>query len=146
MNTKNLSKLILVFGLGLGGAVQAEGLLDKVGKGVANVTKQVGETIDSTVDLVSEDGTPAEIRAEVDAMAASSLQRLFEEKPAASDPQDPISFGFDPIWGERGSSILAAQSTERREKRWFMDAGPTVSPGLIPAPSQIQVAKLTRHA
>ena len=82
MESKKLQVMLLAVGVGLAGTAQAEGLLDKVGKGVANITKQVGQTIESTAELVQEDGTPAEIRTEVDKMAAESLQRAFAEVPA----------------------------------------------------------------
>jgi len=65
---------------------QAEGLLgkikdgaSKVGDGVGKVANKVGETIDTTVELIAEEGTPAEIRADIDKMAAETLDRAFAE-------------------------------------------------------------------
>lgn len=80
---KKLKLAILTFALAFGqlGVAQASDLLGKIGEGVANVTKQVGKTIESTADLIDEDGTPAEIRAEVDQIASTALQQAFAEMP-----------------------------------------------------------------
>lgn len=77
--------LALAVMLGGAGTVQASDLLGKIGKGVADVTKQVGKTVESTAEFLDEDGSPAEIRAEIDRMAAASLQRAFAEKPQANE-------------------------------------------------------------
>lgn len=84
---------ILVIAVGLASAAEAQGLLDKVADGVGNVTRKMAETVDSTVDLIAEDGTPAEIRAEIDTMAAQALERAFKEAPGSRDRYDE-SAGF----------------------------------------------------
>jgi hypothetical protein len=85
MKHKMTHLAILLSSIVLSDAARAEGLLDKVTEGVGKVTEQVVETIDSTVDLIAEDGTPAEIRAEIDNMAAETLERAFGEAPGAID-------------------------------------------------------------
>jgi len=81
------------------GAVMAEGLGDRlrqgvskvgegaraVGQGVSNVGNRVDETIRSSEDLLLEADGPDAKRAELDAMAAEALSRLFAENPEALD-------------------------------------------------------------
>jgi len=83
-----LIRLVLVIFVGLASPAQAEGLLDKVTDGVGKVATKVGETVKSTADLIAEDGTPSEIRAEVDTMAAEALERAFKEAPGIRDRYD----------------------------------------------------------
>lgn len=86
MRSKSLSFLVLHAMIALAAPAQADGLLGKIKEGVGKVgevagtvTKKAGETIETTADLATEDGSPAEIRAEIDTMAAETLQRAFSE-------------------------------------------------------------------
>ena len=88
MKLKSLLSATLITCTGLGTTAHSEGLFEKIGEGVGKVTKQVGQTIDSTIDLIAEDGTPQEIRSEVDSMAAQALDRAFAEAPGTRDLYD----------------------------------------------------------
>ncbi|MGR3616505.1 MAG: hypothetical protein ACU0BB_10725 [Paracoccaceae bacterium] len=86
-----------------GGPAMADGLWDKVQKGVKKTGETieggakavgdtvskgadvVGDTVDSTVDLVTNEETPAQTRAKLDAMANSVLSRLLDENQAAAE-------------------------------------------------------------
>ena len=93
MKQVRAAALMAALGLGVTTDAQASDLLGKIGKGVADVTKQVGKTVESTGELLDEDGTPEEIRAEIDQMAASSLQQAFAEQPQANELFD-VSAGY----------------------------------------------------
>jgi hypothetical protein len=76
----------LCAGLILAAPAGADGLLDKIKQGTAKVgesagevANKAGETINSTIDLVTEDGTPAELREEIDIMSADTFERAFSE-------------------------------------------------------------------
>lgn len=67
-----------------------QGVLDKIKKGAENTAnvlergaESVGDTIDSTADLLSNEATPEETRAKLDVMAETVLSQLFEENPEA---------------------------------------------------------------
>lgn len=62
---------------------QAQSLFDKIKKGATNAVESVGEAVDSTADLVVDEGTPETSRAKINAMAEKALVRLFAEQPAA---------------------------------------------------------------
>lgn len=57
----------------------------KVGDGAAGIADSVGDTIDSAVDAMSNEPTPEETRAKLDAMAVETLDRLLREQPEAKD-------------------------------------------------------------
>lgn len=68
----------------------AQSVFDKVAKGVSKagdaakgVTNSVGNTIDSTSELISDEETPELTRQRLDATAEITLQRLFAENEAA---------------------------------------------------------------
>jgi hypothetical protein len=75
---------------GLGGLVRqgmskvGEGA-QAVGRGVSNVGKSVDNSIRETERAMTNGEDPVAKRAELDAMATSALQRLFEEEPRALD-------------------------------------------------------------
>lgn len=57
--------------------------LNRAGTAVQNTARSVEQTVSSTVELARGEATPAETRAKLDAMADATLQRLFQENPAA---------------------------------------------------------------
>lgn len=70
--------------------VAAKGLLDKISKGAGKVAGfvegtvgKIGETVDSTIDLVTGEATPEETRDKLDAMAGANLDRLFSKNEDA---------------------------------------------------------------
>ncbi|MEM7074854.1 MAG: hypothetical protein AAGA28_13405 [Pseudomonadota bacterium] len=67
---------------GLSGVKEGVG---KVGESAAGVAEKVGDTVDSTVDAMTNEPTPDETRAKLDSMAASTLERLFAEQPEARE-------------------------------------------------------------
>ncbi|AXT25915.1 hypothetical protein D1823_04550 [Ruegeria sp. AD91A] len=80
--------------------VFAEGVLDKIKKGAESVgntidkgAAAVDETIDSTSELLSNEATPEETRAKLDAMAGEILDQLLTENPEAQALYD-ISAGY----------------------------------------------------
>ncbi|MEM6577800.1 MAG: hypothetical protein AAF678_04860 [Pseudomonadota bacterium] len=58
---------------------------EKVGQGAAGIAGKVGDTVDSAVDTMTNEPTPEETRAKLDAMAAETLARLFREQPEAQE-------------------------------------------------------------
>ncbi|SDL75958.1 hypothetical protein [Aliiruegeria lutimaris] len=58
---------------------------DAVMEGAAKVTKEVDESITSTFDLLSNEDTPENTRAELDAMARATFERLLAEQPEIVD-------------------------------------------------------------
>jgi hypothetical protein len=76
----------------LASPASADGLLGKISKGasnaattVGNAAKNVGQSIDSTGDLVAGEGSPEATREKLDAMSTDTLDRLFSENPDAAD-------------------------------------------------------------
>ena len=57
----------------------------EVQKGVTGVAGRIDESIDSSVDLMTNEPTPQETRDKLDAMAGETLARLFAERPEAAD-------------------------------------------------------------
>ena len=57
----------------------------EVQKGVAGVTGTIEENVDSSIDLMTNEPTPQETRAKLDAMAGETLARLFVEHPEAAE-------------------------------------------------------------
>jgi hypothetical protein len=75
---------------GLGGLVRqgmskvGEGA-QAVGRGVSNVGNHIDDTIRATENAITNGDDPGRKRAELDAMASETLQRLFEQTPQALD-------------------------------------------------------------
>jgi len=74
------------------GPALAESLLDKLKSGAEKVeqtiekgAEKVDDTIDSTADLVTNEDTPEQTRAKLDAMADEVLARLLAENPDAAE-------------------------------------------------------------
>lgn len=103
--------LFLTAALCLSGPAFAEGVLDKVKKGVENTANAIGrgaesvgdtidkgatavdQTIDSTSELLSNEATPEETRAKLDVMAGDILDQLLAENPEAKSLYD-VSAGY----------------------------------------------------
>ena len=54
-------------------------------KGAADLADTIEGNVDSSVDLMTNEPTPQETRAKLDAMAGETLTRLFVEQPEAAD-------------------------------------------------------------
>lgn len=96
----------VVLCLALTGPTSAESLKDRLGDGLSKikegagtiaegakdvadtVTDTVTESVDSAEELFTDEATPEETRARLDAMAVDTMQRLFEEQPEALDVFD----------------------------------------------------------
>lgn len=65
----------------------------EVQKGVTGVAGRIDDSIDSSVDLMTNEATPQQTRDELDAMADETLARLFAEHPEAADLYD-LSAGY----------------------------------------------------
>ena len=65
----------------------------EVQKGVAGATGRIEESVDSSVDLMTNEPTPQETRDKLDAMADETLARLFAEQPEAAELFD-LSAGY----------------------------------------------------
>lgn len=103
--------LLIAAAICLAGPVSAEGVLDKIKKGVENTTDAVGrgaetvgqtlekgasavdETITSTSDLLSNEATPEETRAKLDVIASDVLAQLLTENREAQALYD-VSAGY----------------------------------------------------
>lgn len=102
---------------------QAEGTLGKVGSAVGKGLKSVGNTIESTAELVQDEETPAETRAKLDRMEVDVLQRLLAENEQARTLKD-VSAGyaaFDmrkvtvfPLSGGYGRGVAVSQDGSAR--------------------------------
>jgi lipid-binding SYLF domain-containing protein len=57
----------------------------KVQQGAVGAAGRIGESVDSSVDLMTNEPTPQETRAKLDAMADETLTRLFAEQPEAAE-------------------------------------------------------------
>ncbi len=104
---------VLLVGMMLAGAAQAESLGDKLragtqkaGQAVKNTANRVGETVDSTVELAKKDPTPEVTRAKLDRMADETLSKLFATNPAARDQFD-ISAGYA-VFDTRRAALFGA--------------------------------------
>jgi hypothetical protein len=71
---------------------QAQSLRERMQKGVAKAQQgavdaagRIGDSVDSSVDLMTNDQTLQETRAKLDAMADETLARLFLEQPEAAE-------------------------------------------------------------
>ncbi|MBO9410600.1 MULTISPECIES: hypothetical protein [unclassified Ruegeria] len=94
-----LSFLIAVATM-LGSPVLADGIMgnlkkgaEKVGQTVGKGVDAVGDTVDSTTKLLSNEATPEETRAKLDAMASQILNQLMVENPQAQALYD-VSAGY----------------------------------------------------
>ena len=67
------------------GASKAQQGASAVQKGAAGVAGRIDESVNSSVDLMTNEPTPQETRDELDAMAGETLTRLFAEQPEAAD-------------------------------------------------------------
>ena len=67
------------------GVSKAQQGASAVQKGAAGVADTIDQNVDSTVDLMTNEPTPEETRAKLDAMAGDTLTRLFAEQPEAAD-------------------------------------------------------------
>ena len=90
----------LLFVATLAAPVNAEGFLDKLKTGagkVGDVAKKgvdaVGDTVESTTELVSDEETPEATRAKLDNMANDVLARLLAENPEAAQAYE-INEGY----------------------------------------------------
>jgi hypothetical protein len=57
----------------------------RVQQGASGVAGRIEESVDSSVDLLTNEATPQATRDELDAMAGETLSRLFAERPEAED-------------------------------------------------------------
>ncbi len=92
--------VLFVAALCMTSPVFAEGVLDKIKKGAESVGKTidkgaeaVDDTITSTSELLSNEATPEETRAKLDAMAGEILDQLLAENPDARPLYD-VSAGY----------------------------------------------------
>jgi hypothetical protein len=60
-----------------------KGAVDAAGTAAGKATDTVKETVDSTTEGLSDEATPKETRAKLDAMAQATLARLFAEEPGS---------------------------------------------------------------
>jgi lipid-binding SYLF domain-containing protein len=121
----------------------------EVQKGVAGVTGRMEESVDSSVDLMTNEPTPQETRDELDAMAGETLARLFAEQPEAAelfetsagyavfDTRKLVLFGM-----AAGAGRGVAASRTNDERRIYMSmatAGVGMSLGLGGFESQVAI-------
>ncbi len=99
MNLVRLAVLLAVTA-GSGGSAVAESLMDKVKSGTARAGElarkgadAVGQSIESTNELMREEETPEATRTKLDVMAGDVLARLLEENPQAADMYE-LSAGY----------------------------------------------------
>ena len=114
----------------------AQSVFDKISKGVSKAgdavkgaTNSVGNTIDSTSELISDEETPELTRQRLDATAETTLQRLFSENEAAKLLFD-LSAGYA-VFDTRRVAILGVAAGFGRgvavsnlsETRTYMNMG-----------------------
>lgn len=88
-----LKRLMPLLFIPLVSPVYADGFLDKAKTAVGKGLEAVGETIESTTELVQDEATPAETRAKLDAMQVEVMSRLLAENEQAREAMD-ISAGY----------------------------------------------------
>lgn len=102
-----LGPMLAALGLLLAAGAQAETFSERVDrgaswlkrgasevqKGATGVAGQIDQSIDSSVDLMTNEATPQQTRDELDAMADETLARLFVQHPEAADLYD-LSAGY----------------------------------------------------
>lgn len=121
-------------------SVSAQTLLDKIAKGaekgasaIGNTAQKaadtVGDSIDSTVELASDEETPELTRERMDAMAEEVLTRLFDENPDAQELFE-ISAGYAVFDARRSTLFLVSAGFGRgvavskfTEERTYMTMG-----------------------
>lgn len=59
--------------------------VSKAGQAVKGAADKAVDTVDSTVHIATNEGTPEEVRAEIDAIAEAALARLTQETPGAAE-------------------------------------------------------------
>jgi lipid-binding SYLF domain-containing protein len=88
------TRLALITGLlvALAAGSQAQSLRERMRQGASKVQQgavgaagRIGESVDSSVDLMTNERTPQETRTKLDAMADETLVRLFAEQPEAAE-------------------------------------------------------------
>jgi lipid-binding SYLF domain-containing protein len=84
--------LLTALSIALAVTAQAQSLRERmqqgaleVQKGVTGITGRIEESVDSSVDLMTNEPTPQETRDKLDAIADETLARLFAEQPEAAD-------------------------------------------------------------
>lgn len=77
---------------------------DAVRRGAGHVAGNVQRSVEGTVDLMTDEATPEATRAELDAMAFDTLQRLFAQHPEVADLFDE-SAGYA-VFDTRRMSLL----------------------------------------
>jgi lipid-binding SYLF domain-containing protein len=92
--------LLTAFAIVLAAGSHAQTLRERMQQGVSRVQKGASdaagamkESVDSSVDLMTNELTPQETRDKLDAMAGETLIRLFAEQPQAADLFD-LSAGY----------------------------------------------------
>ncbi|WP_170549134.1 hypothetical protein [Ruegeria atlantica] len=131
--------LLFAAALLIGGPAVAEGVFDKIKKGAANTADAVGRgtetvgntiqkgasavegTINSTTDLVTNEATPEETRAKLDAMAGEVLTQLLAENPDAKVLYD-ISAGYA-VFDSRKVTVFPVSAGYGRGVAVSMDTG-----------------------
>lgn len=121
------------------GPASAEGVLDKIKKGAENTADAIGrgaetvgdtigkgadavdETLDSTTNLVTNEATPEETRAKLDAIANEVLTQLLAENPDANALYD-ISAGYA-VFDSRKVTVFPVSAGYGRGVAVSMDAG-----------------------
>lgn len=150
MKTTSWQGLALVALLGWGGPVAGNDLLDDIGaaaKGagdaVLDTSKKIGQAVDDAAhdadDLFSNEATPEETRAKLDAMTDETLAHLFEDVPA-SQPLFEHSAGyavFDtrkltvfPVTAGAGRGVAVDRVTEGRTYMQMATGGLGASLGI----------------
>ena len=121
----------------------------EVQKGVAGATGRIEESVDSSVDLMTNEPTPQETRDKLDAMADETLARLFAEQPEAAelfelsagyavfDTRKLVLFGLAAGAG-RGVAVSRAED-ERRIYMNMATAGVGMSLGLGGFETQVAI-------
>ena len=121
----------------------------EVQRGVTGATGKIEESVDSSVDLMTNEPTPQETRDELDAMAGETLARLFAERREAAelfeasagyavfDTRKLVLFGM-----AAGAGRGVAASRTNDERRIYMSmatAGVGMSLGLGGFESQVVI-------
>lgn len=122
--------LTLSFAFFLSTTAHAEDTLGKIGSAVGKGLQAVGDTIESTAELVEDEESPAETRAKLDRMEDEVITRLLSENDDARNFMD-ISAGyaaFDmrrltvfPLSGGYGRGVAVSKDgTERTICNWVL--------------------------
>ncbi|WP_116131771.1 hypothetical protein [Tropicimonas sp. IMCC34043] len=119
-----------------------------VQRGAAATVERIEDSVDSSVDLMTNEATVAESRDEIDLMAGAALSRLFIEQPDASDLFDR-SAGyavFDTrklmlaaVSGGVGRGVAVSRNDDRRIYMKMGTAGVGVAVGGAGLESQVVI-------